>query len=225
MITIAVVNTKGGVGKTTITAMLSVIAAQEGKHVALVDMDPQKSLIGWWQRRGKSENPKIFEGPDTAFDAVESLGMDTTSGKAWDYCFIDGPPAFLTVVQEMVEAADFVLIPVKPSMMDLLASEDAVALAQQADVPYAVVFNDLGSKETKIVEEAKGFLFNAGIPMLKSALVHRVSHMNAMTKGRTAGEGADEKAAKEIEAVWHEVKKLAAAAAKARSKRKEAAHG
>ena len=72
---IAVVNTKGGVGKTTLAAALAVRAAQESKRVAMVDMDPQKSLVEWWARRGRSENPTIFEGADTARDAVEALSL------------------------------------------------------------------------------------------------------------------------------------------------------
>ena len=65
MIVISVVNTKGGVGKTTLASALAVRASQEGR-VAMVDLDPQRSLIKWWKRRGPSDNPEIFEGPETA---------------------------------------------------------------------------------------------------------------------------------------------------------------
>ena len=224
MITIAVVNSKGGVGKTTLCAALAVRAFQDKKRVAMVDMDPQKSLIAWWQRRGNTDNPHIFEGPDTAFDAVEALEMDASAGGPWDYCFLDGPPAFLTVVEEMIRAADFVLIPVKPSMLDLLASEDALSLARQAGAVYRVVFNDVGPKE-KIVDKAREFLFTHDVLMADTAIVHRAAHINAMTVGKSAVEVAsDDKAAKEIDALWAEIKALAAKAAKARA-RKEAAHG
>ena len=63
---IAVVNSKGGTGKTTLASALSVRAAKESKRVAMVDLDPQRSLVAWWQRRGKSDNPTIFEGAETA---------------------------------------------------------------------------------------------------------------------------------------------------------------
>ena len=224
MITIAVLNSKGGVGKTTLTACLAVRAAQEGKRIALVDMDPQGSLIKWWQRRGKTDNPRIFEGPDTAPDAIEALELDTTHGAPWDYVFLDGPPAFLELLKEMIEAADFVLIPVKPSMLDLLASEDAVSFAQQAGTDYAVVFNDVGAQE-KIVDKAKEFLFSAHVPMLRTQVVHRTAYINSMTSGKTAGESADKKAQAEIGEVWADVKKLATAAAKKRAKKKEVANG
>ena len=57
MIVIAVVNSKGGTGKTTLASALSVRAAKDSKRVAMVDLDPQKSLIAWWQRRGKTDKP------------------------------------------------------------------------------------------------------------------------------------------------------------------------
>ena len=150
--------------------------------------------------------------------------MDASAGGPWDYCFLDGPPAFLTVIEEMITAADFVLIPVKPSMLDLLASEDALSLARQAGAAYRVVFNDVGPKE-KIVDKAREFLFTHDVLMLDTAIVHRTAHINAMTVGKSAAEVAsDDKAAKEIDALWAEIKALAAKAAKARA-RKEAAHG
>src|SRR5262245_6117432 len=102
MITIAVVNSKGGVGKTTLAAALSVHAAQEEgvkRRVGIVDLDPQQSLAQWWQRRGHPENqpgsPTILAGTDSAVEAVERA---TESG-LYDLLFLDGPPAFLEMMQ------------------------------------------------------------------------------------------------------------------------------
>jgi chromosome partitioning protein len=96
----------------SLAATLAVRAAQDkfrgGAHyrVALVDLDPMKGLVAWWQRRGRTENPTIFEGCETAADAVERLEM-----AGWDICIMDSPPAFLTVIDEMIRAADFTVIP------------------------------------------------------------------------------------------------------------------
>ena len=93
MLTIAVTNTKGGVGKTTLAATLAVRAAADKfrggapYRVALVDLDPMRGLVAWWLRRGKTENPTIFEGAETAADAVERLEM-----AGWDICIMDLPP-------------------------------------------------------------------------------------------------------------------------------------
>ena len=148
MITIAVVNTKGGVGKTTLSAALAVRAAQDSKLVAMVDLDPQRWLIEWWKRRGSpsagEHQPTILEGVD---DPVEAVERALQVGYEW--LFLDGPPAFLTTVQAMIEAADFTLIPVKPSVVDLLASEDAVVLAREANAAFLVVLNDVGAQDAK----------------------------------------------------------------------------
>jgi chromosome partitioning protein len=222
MISIAIVNTKGGVGKTTLTSALAVRAAQESERVALVDMDPQKSLVGWWHRRGRTENPRIFEGGATAADAIEALYLD-----GWDWCFLDGPPAFLAVVQECIAAADFTLIPVKPSMVDLLATQDAVSLARDAGAAFMCVFNDVGARE-KPVETARAALFRAKVPIANTQIVHRVSHITSMTVGKSAAEvnsGRDTNARDEIERLWQEVKAAAIKAGRTRAKVMEAAHG
>jgi chromosome partitioning protein len=168
MITIAVVNTKGGVGKTTICASLAVRAARESERVAALDLDPQLSLVEWWKRRGKGDNPTLFEGCDAA-DAVERANLT-----GYDWLFLDGPPAILQIVQEAIGVADFTLIPVKPSMVDLLATQDTVAIAADAGVPFLCVFNDVASGE-KVVESAKALLFNHKVPIVKTVVTHRVS--------------------------------------------------
>jgi chromosome partitioning protein len=221
MITIAVVNTKGGVGKTTICASLAVRAARDSARVAAIDLDPQLSLVEWWKRRGKGDNPTIFEGVCDVADAVERA---TWAG--YDWLFLDGPPAILQTVRDSIGVADFTLIPVKPSMVDLLATQDTVAIATDAEVPFLCVFNDVASGE-KVVESAKTFLFNYKVPIAKAAIIHRVSHVKGMAVGKSAAEvnnGRDTAATKDIDELWHEVKASATKAAKARAKRKAAAN-
>jgi chromosome partitioning protein len=191
----------------------------------MVDLDPQKSLVEWWKRRGKPAakpgHPEIFEGVDSAVDAVERADL-----AGWDWCFLDGPPAFLHTMEEMIAAADFTLIPVKPSVVDLLATEDAVVLAREAKTEYLVVFNDVGRNE-RVVDKAREVLFNNKIPIAEKPIVHRVSHITGMNAGKTAAEvnnGKDAAAADEIEKLWQEVKAKAIKAAKARAKAKAVAH-
>jgi chromosome partitioning protein len=230
MLSISVVNSKGGVGKTTIAASLAVHAAQEDgckRRVAIVDLDPQKSLVEWWKRRGKPEgqpgHPTILEGVDSAFEAVERVDH---SG-LYDIVFLDGPPAFLTTMEEMIAAADFTLIPVKPSIVDLLATEDAVVLSRDAAAGYAVVFNDIAPNE-KAAEKARSILFNNHIPICETEIQHRAAHVTAMNMGKSAAEVKSDKGAKSaagnIAALWNEIRPLAMKAAKLRAKRKAVAH-
>jgi chromosome partitioning protein len=163
-------------------------------------------------RRGKTENPRIFTDADTAGDAIEALYRD-----GWDWVFIDTPPAFLEVVRESVAAVDFSLIPVRPSMVDLLATQDAVSLARDAGANYLVVFNDVGARE-KLVDSARAMLVKAKVPVAATHVVHRVSHITSMTVGKSAAEvngGKDRQARDEIEKLWGEIKVAATKTAKA----------
>ena len=226
MITIAVVNSKGGVGKTTLTAALSVHAAQEDdakRRVGIVDLDPQQSLAKWWKRRGQPEgqrgSPTILSGVDSALEAVERA---TQSG-LYDILFLDGPPAFLETMGEMIAAADFTIIPMKASVVDLLASEDAVVLARERAADFLVVFNDVALKE-KAVEKARGILFNNDVPIASAQVRHLAAHVNGMNLGKSGAEvkGGNE-AARDIGELWAEVKPLTIKAARKRA-RKAVAH-
>ena len=220
MITIAVVNSKGGVGKTTLTAALSVYAAQEDdakRRVGIVDLDPQQSLAKWWKRRGQPEgqpgSPTILAGVDSALEAVERA---TQSG-FYDFLFLDSPPAFLATVEEMVSAADFTLIPIKASVVDLLATEDAVVLARESAGSFLVVFNDVAPKE-KAVEKARAILFNSDVPIADTQVRHLAAHVAGLNQGKSGAEvkGGTE-AAKDIAALWDEIKPLALKAARKRA--------
>lgn len=218
MLVIVVANTKGGCGKTTLTGALSVRAAQDTKRVAVVDTDPQKSMIDWWARRGKTDNPTVFEGAATAADAVEALQLD-----GWDFAFFDTPPAFVSLMEEIIDVADFVVIPVKPSMVDLIGTQDAVLQAREAGKPFMVVFNDCGPRE-KVVDSARAFLLNHDVPIASTQITHRVSHITGMTVGKSAAEvdgGRDKAAAAEIDELWKEIKSAALKAVKARTKERE----
>ena len=63
-------------------------------------------------------------------------------------------PPFLTVMQEMIEAADFVVIPVQASTPDLLSTQDAVVLAREAGASHLVVFNAVDPKK-RFAENAR----------------------------------------------------------------------
>jgi chromosome partitioning protein len=222
MITIAVVNSKGGVGKTTLSAALSVHAAQEDDsvgRVGIVDLDPQQSLAKWWSRRGSPErqpgSPTILSGVDSAFEAVERA---TESG-LYDLLFLDGPPAFLETMAEMIAAADFTIIPMKASLVDLLASEDAVVLARERADGFLVVFNDVAPKE-KAVEKARALLFNNDVPIAETQVRHLAAHVAGMNKGKSGAEvkGGSE-AASDISKLWTEVWPLATKAARKRARK------
>lgn len=221
MIVIAVCNTKGGVGKTTLTASLAVRAAKESKRVALVDLDPQASLTAWAERRGAPDNPAVLRDVDTASEAVERLEQT-----GWDWVFIDTPPAFLQLLQDAIAVADFVVIPMKPSALDVAASQEAVVMAREESKAHLVVLNDVEPR-WKETQKTRAYLEESEVPVAQTAIAHRSSHVAGMTVGKSAAEvnkGKDEKAVEEIEALWLEVKAAARKAAKGKAKAKGGAN-
>lgn len=225
MLVISVANTKGGVGKTTLCAALSVRACRDFPRVGVVDLDPQQSLADWRKRRGgDGEHPAILVGVDLVPEAVERAEL-----AGYDLLFLDGPPSHLALVAEMMEAAHLTVVPVRPGMLDLVATSEAVALAVDAKASFLCVINDVGAGEKAVVEAARQFLFNHHVPIADTQIIHRVSHMAGMTRGRTAAEiGKDKKAAEEIDDLWSEVKSAVLKAEKTKAamlRKRAAAHG
>jgi len=216
---VVICNTKGGVGKTTLTTALAVRALHDGAKVAMVDLDPQQSLAAWWQRRGGPDDLTIIGDVETASEGLAKLKR---SGADW--VFVDTPPAFLTVLEDAIASATFVLVPVKASVLDILASQDAIVLCRDAGAAFAVVVNDAAHTDAKFVESARSTLLKNKIPLCKTVMVHRSSHIAGATVGKSAAEvnaGRDTKAAEEIDSLWSEVKAGVRKAVKAR----EAANG
>src|SRR6476620_1982673 len=111
-ITIAVASTKGGSGKSSITAALAVQAAKEGNRVAMLDWEPQGSLTLWWLMRGKPDNPRLIREEIDPPTAVRKM-----AGKC-DWLLLDTAPALLDQVELAVDAADFTLVPILASAFD-----------------------------------------------------------------------------------------------------------
>ena len=107
---------KGGVGKTTIATQLAANAALSGLRTVLVDADPQGSATRWCERR--------------AGLASAVLPLDGTR-KSWrkripedaQRLIVDAPAgAMADDLEEVLEIADAVVVPVQPSALDIEAS-------------------------------------------------------------------------------------------------------
>lgn len=200
--TIVLAATKGGVGKTTLACTLAVKASSEGARVALLDTDPQASLARWHELRGFPPNPKILDVDASS----EALGLVRSEG--WDYLIVDTPPALLDRIDAAVYIADFVLIPVRPSALDLEAVRDVVTVCREAHKPFAFLINQVPPQGfARIVVGARKYLEEDG-PVLHTQISFRKAYVSAMTVGKSGPEMKDAAAVSEIDALWTEVQKL-----------------
>ena len=223
MKTIVITSQKGGSGKTTLAASLSV-AAEQAKDgpVVIIDTDPQNTLATWWNARD-AETPQLA--PVSLRELPEKIAALAAAGFA--YCFIDTPPALTEQSRQVLKLADLVLIPTRPSPNDLWSLGATLDLVKQANAPFVFVLTQ-AKANARLTLQTVAALSDYG-PVLQAVVHDRVDYAASMTDGRTVLEiNPSGAAALETEALWLLVRKKAGELAKdselANTKRRVKAH-
>lgn len=182
MRTLVLASQKGGVGKTTIAGHLAVMAEQQGAGpVALIDTDPQGSLAAWWNER-KAETP-LFASVQIDKLAEHLQQLAATGIKL---AIIDTPPAVTGMIRAVLEVADLVVIPTRPSPHDLRAVGSTVDLVEQAGKRMVFVINGAAAR-AKIAGEAAVALSQHGT-VAPVTIYQRTDFASSMIDGRTVQE-------------------------------------
>ena len=203
---IAVLNQKGGSGKTTIATHLARGLQLQGHSVLLVDSDQQGSARDW--RAVDEDNPVPVIGLDRP-----TLDKDLKNVSNKEFVVIDGSPQATNLALSAIKAADFVLIPVQPSPYDVWATSDLVELVQQRiemtdDKLKAAFVVSRAIQNTNIGKEVAAVLQDYNLPVLDARIVQRVSYPNSASVGKTVfeTESAKSNAVTEITQLVNEVK-------------------
>jgi chromosome partitioning protein len=197
MRTVTFASAKGGVGKSTLAASLGVAALQAGEKPYLIDMDPQGSLAAWGSRRATDDPP---------VDRIDAIHLPNAlaglAGAGYTLAIIDTAGVDSVAASAAMRAADLVIIPARPSTLDLEASRPTLAALTRLDRPYAFVLNGCAAGRSSRIEDASRALSLLGVLALPP-IVQRTAHVDAMGFGQGVTEmPTDGKAASEITALW-----------------------
>lgn len=205
-VVITVAQQKGGTGKTTLAANLAAAFAPSHR-VALLDIDPQKSLGRWHAlRRARLQQAAALAFSDTSGwrlpAELDGLKRDH------DVVLIDSPPHLDTDARVAVRAADIVLVPIQPSLPDVWAAEGTLELAATERRPAHLMFNRTPAT-SKLRDSIAADLATRGLPLLRSALGNRAGFAHAFAAGLGVTEAAPRStAAAELRALLDELWEL-----------------
>src|SRR5687768_614248 len=195
---LALSSQKGGSGKTTLAGHLAVQAELSGYGpVCLIDIDPQGSLADWWNER-ETEMPAFAQTTVARLQA----DLEVLRQQGFKLAVIDTPPAITMAIQSVIQVAELVVIPTRPSPHDLRAVGATVDLCERAGKPLIFVVN-AATPKAKITSEAAVALSQHGT-VAPITLHHRTDYAASMIDGRTVMERSEERrVGKEVVALWH----------------------
>jgi chromosome partitioning protein len=205
---IAVLNQKGGAGKTTIATNLAHALQLEGHKVILVDSDPQGSARDW-NAASDGALVKVI-GMDRSTLAKDILAVVDNH----DFIIIDGAPQIADLAIAAIKCADMILIPVQPSPYDIWACEDLVEIIKARQEitdskPKAAFVISRVIKNTQLGKEIREALEGYNLPVFKNFTTQRVVYAKSAATGLTVlSTETKEDAANEIRAIANELKEF-----------------
>lgn len=164
MVRLAVVNGKGGTGKTTTCIYLSCGLAGLGRTL-LIDTDPQKSATSW------SAAATDFPADVVPVPADVPRRRLAALGRGYAHVIIDTPPADLPVIRSVVTGVDLVIVPVAPTGLDIRQLEPTWRLlASVRPEPEVGVLLCRIRRGTVAARTIRPILAEAGYPLLDTGI-------------------------------------------------------
>jgi chromosome partitioning protein len=201
---ITVATLKGGSGKSTVASCLAVQWKRQGRQPVIIDADPQRSIVRLAAR-------------ECALDHVPVIEDDRTTAATARRHALVGDPVIIDTAGFRTEAtlnaisiADLVIVPVKPSPLDVAAMEDTALLlgGGQRRPPFVCLLTQT-TRDSVIARHIREELRTAGYPLLDNELPNRVIYGVAALYGATPAmlypQGV---AAREIEVLVQEIDSL-----------------
>ena len=169
---------KGGSGKSTLTMNMAIGYGWERKRVLIVDADIKQRTTDKWPRPETSSNPTIIACPSNRILATLSQIIAD-----YDVVLIDLPGQDDPAVAAILEIADILVSPVKPSPQDLSELDRFIRVARVKGVPHLVAFNEATREQSGELELLRR-QFSQYAPFLPIAMQQLVSYRRVYAHGR-----------------------------------------
>ena len=157
MKTIAIISQKGGSGKTTLALHLAVAATNAGMTTAVIDLDEQASAAKWGDRR-KADLPVVVSSHASRLDQV----LETARSTGGRLAIIDTAPHSDKTALDAARIADCLLIPCRPSLLDIEAIANSLDIAKLAGRPAMVILNGIAPSGSEAEEAAEAIIQMGG---------------------------------------------------------------
>lgn len=204
---VAMLNPKGGVGKSTISINMAYAMIKYGLRVLLIDSDPQGTVMDWHVDSGGDVMPIMsMTKPTIAHDVRRER-------QNYDYIIIDGPGRTSELNGLILSVSDLVLIPVQPSPADIKAARRLVntihsrRIELDTDQPLAAFVVSMEDKTTEISRRTDAIIIekNYNFPIFESRTADRISYVLSYEQGKTVFHWNDLDAKNEMGAMAMEV--------------------
>lgn len=204
----AVVNTKGGVGKTTTAVHLATMLSLLGETL-LIDGDPQASAASWaaWRRDNLAHGPS----PTTTCLAGKAILLEGRQLAAkYDHVVVDAGGRDSVGLRSALLFAQMAIVPIGASNLDAAAMTDLLEVVELSrdynpELDVRVLLSRVDSR-TKDADEMLKFLTEQKLTVLSTRICERVAFRRSIGEGVTVQElGKDQAAIREMEAFFSEV--------------------
>jgi chromosome partitioning protein len=194
---IAILSQKGGATKTSLAIHLAVAAVQDGKEVAIIDLDPQASATKW-------KDLRVLDTPVVVSAQASRLAqaLESAKGVGADLILIDTAPHSDSIAVTAAKSADLILIPTRCGILDLQAVPNTVDIVKYLRKPCAIVLCAIPTRGIT-AEQAREALQPLEIEICPFTTGDRAAYRNATSSGLTAQEYEPKgKAAEEVKQLY-----------------------
>ena len=179
---IGVINSKGGVGKSTIAVHLAGWLSEQGYSVTLADCDAQGSSSDWIAEAAPKVNAIRLTNANDIMNNLQAMAEEV------DFVIGDGPGSNAETSRALLLKADFAIIPCKASMLEVRALAQATEVLRQAQevrkgVPKAMIALSMVGKNYRLTRDMKDAAARLKLPVANGAVCLRQIYADAPGQG------------------------------------------